>query len=273
MADTLSLDQITNEPDALPPRVVISGTHKIGKTVWASSIPGVVVLPIKNEEGLVDLPVPHTPVIESYQTLLDWLRLLASKEHAYKAIVIDSVSALEPLVHQETIARWNGEQPRARTASIEQLGGGWRKGYTESVKEWIRLLSALDYIRKSRGISPVLISHAIVRKHEDPMAGSWDVWDMAIDKLAANAILRWVDCSLFANIQTAMEEDAAGNIKPTAVKRCLHTRCSPSHTAGGRGVYGHLPPVLPLSYAAFAESVRQVKDKMCPKPQEEPVNE
>jgi hypothetical protein len=59
------LDKITTGTVDRPPRVVLCGVEKIGKSTFASQFPKAVFMPIKGEEGIDSLDVSRVPVIES----------------------------------------------------------------------------------------------------------------------------------------------------------------------------------------------------------------
>ena len=49
-----------------PPRILLHGVEKIGKSTFASQFPNAIILPIKGEEGIDALDVASFPVINSY---------------------------------------------------------------------------------------------------------------------------------------------------------------------------------------------------------------
>ena len=45
-----------------PPRIILLGTPKVGKTSFACQSPNPILLPIKGEEGADDMDIPKFPV-------------------------------------------------------------------------------------------------------------------------------------------------------------------------------------------------------------------
>jgi hypothetical protein len=234
-----------------PPRIVLCGVEKIGKSTFASGAPNPVFLPIKGEEGIDALAVPRTPVIESYNGLMEAIGMLAEQKHDYETVVIDSISTLEPLV-------WEHLCKTAGVDSIEKVGGGFGKGYVEAVGLWREIMSGLDYLREEKGMGSILIGHVVVRTFTDPLAESYDAYEMDIHKKAAAAIFRWSDCILFANNKVAVREDDAGKKKGIQrADRVLFTQRRPAHMGGGRGIFGQLPYELDLTFDAFASAIEK----------------
>lgn len=234
-----------------PPRIVLCGVEKIGKSTFASGAPNPVFLPIKGEEGIDALAVHRTPVIESYNGLMEAIGMLAEQEHHYESVVIDSISTLEPLV-------WEHLCKTACVDSIEKVGGGFGKGYVEAVGLWREIMAGLDYLREEKGMGSILIGHVVVRTFTDPLAESYDAYEMDIHKKAAAAIFRWSDCILFANNKVAVREDDAGKKKGIQrADRVLFTQRRPAHMGGGRGIFGQLPYELDLTFDAFASAIEK----------------
>jgi len=234
-----------------PPRIVLCGVEKIGKSTFAAGAPKPIFLPVKGEEGIDALAVARTPVIETYAELMDAIGMLAEQEHKYETIVIDSISALEPLV-------WEHLCQTSEVDSIEKVGGGFGKGYVEAVGLWREIMAGLDYLRDEKGMGSILIGHVVVRTFTDPLAESYDAYEVDIHKKAAAAIFRWSDCILFANNKVAVREDDAGKKKGIQrADRVLFTQRRPAHMGGGRGIYGQLPYELELTFDAFASAIEK----------------
>lgn len=239
-----------------PPRIVLCGVEKIGKSTFAAGAPSPIFLPVKGEEGIDALDVARTPVIETYSELMEAIGMLAEQEHQYETVVIDSVSTLEPLV-------WDHLCTTAGVDGIEKVGGGFGKGYVEAVALWRQIMAGLDYLREEKGIGCILIGHVAVRTFTDPLSESYDVYEMDIHKKATSAIMRWADCILFANNKVSIKTEDSGKKKGVQrAERVLYTKRRPAHMGGGRGIYGQLPYELEMSFAAFAEAIeKQTKNE------------
>ena len=238
----------------LPPRIILLGTPKIGKTTLACDAHKPVLLPIKGEEGADALDVAKFPTILTYGDLIEALATLATEDHDYGTIIIDSSSTLEPLVWDKTV------KEDGKATSIETVGGGYAKGYIESIKHWRAIMDGLDYLRNEKGMASIIIGHVLVKQFNDPMSEPYDQYQWNIHHKAAAAFQQWADCILFAKYEAFVKSEAGKKGKAKGVgNRKLYTQERPSHPGGGRGVYGHLPYELSLDWSELIKAVAEVQ--------------
>ena len=76
-----------------PPRILLYGPEKGGKTTLAAEFPGAVFL--QTEEGIGTLELSTFGKLQSFQDVMDAMASLYQEEHAYKTVVVDSVTALQ----------------------------------------------------------------------------------------------------------------------------------------------------------------------------------
>ncbi len=236
----------------LPPRILLLGVEKIGKSTFAAGSTSPVFLPIKGEEGIDALDCAKFPTINSFADLMEALGTLATSDHDFGTVVLDSTSALEPLIweHVCKLNNWG---------SIEKPGYG--KGYIEALSAWWQLQECLDYLRSNKGMGSILIGHVTVKQFNDPTTESYDTYEFDVNKKAAAQIMRWTDSILFANRKTFVRKEEgngfnkAEKIASGGEQPMLFTQKRPAHPGGGRGVYGNLPYELPLSWDAFINAV------------------
>ena len=255
MAFTLA--DITTSRTPRPPRVILTGIEKIGKSTFAAGAPSPIFLPIRGEEGIDDLDVPRFPTLKSYDDVMGALQALAEQEHQHETVVIDSGTTLEPLLWDHTCKVENA-------ASIEKVGGGFGKGYIEALKYWRDLMEALDYLRAEKHMGCVIITHVAVRTFQDPTTDSYDQYQIDLNKHAAAALMRWADFIGFAAGKTLVKKEETGfnKTEKKAIQRServLYTQKRPAHPGGGRGPYGKLPYELPLEWGAFMDAVVAVQ--------------
>ena len=251
------LSTVTSEAIVRPPRMILLGVEKIGKSCFAASSDRPFFIPVRGEDGIDDIPVPKlSSPVQSYDECLGWLGALHGGEHNYGTVVIDSTSTLEPMVWKKTCEE-HGE------SCIEKILGGYGKGYTETLKYWRALADWLDALRRDRHMASILIGHVTIKRIDDPIVGSYDsfVWD--IHHRAASLLYKWADVILFANSKVVVKSEDAGFGKEikrgmdVMGGRYLYTQKKPSHPGGGRGVFGRIPYELPLSWDHFIQAVQQ----------------
>jgi hypothetical protein len=263
----LSLASISAEARIQAPRIILLGVEKIGKTTFSAGsriekgvlaetgINSPVIIPVRGEEGADDLAVAKFPTAQSYESVLEALGSLYSEKHDYRTAVLDSASALEPLIFDAVCSAANAR-------GIEKVGGGYGKGYIEALALWRGVLAGLDALRAERNMASIIIGHVKVKRFDDPAGESYDQYQFDINERTANMLFRWADVILFANTKVAVKTEEVGGFKDkkrgvdvTGGARYLFTQKRPAHPGGGRGVYGRLPYELPLDWSAFEAAV------------------
>ena len=249
---SFDLNSIKKGVEHKAPRIVLLGVEKIGKSTFAAGSDNPIFLPIKGEEGVDDLDVAKFPRAETFDDVLAAVTTLIRDDHEFKTFIIDSVSALEPVI-------WQKLCDEDQVDSIEQYQKGFGKGYTAAANKMRDLMEGLDRLR-SKGISVILIGHVKVKRFDDQLGASFDQYQFDLHERIQLALQRWADSILFANSETIVKTEEVGFNKEKKTgkdltgARYLFTQKRPGHPGGGRGVYGRLPYKLPLSWEAFTNA-------------------
>jgi hypothetical protein len=259
------LSTILSSKVVRPPRIILLGVEKIGKSCFAAGSDHPIFLPIKGEEGIDDIEVPKVPVCNHINEIFGWLQSLHEGEHGHETVVIDSGSTVEPLVFEESCRRLGSNKDGGgETNNIMKAGGGWGAGFRESLVIWRQITGWLDALRTNRGMASILIGHVTVRRFDDPNGESYDQYQWDIHEKAAALLYRWADSILFCNTKVIVKKEEVGfnkekkrGIDVGGGNRFLYTQKRPSHPGGGRGAYGHLPYELSLDWANFRDAVAQ----------------
>lgn len=245
----MALPPITTGKQPMPPRCFLYGTSGVGKTTLAASIPGAILMPA--EEGSDALDCSRLPQPTSFDQVLEQLRSLCTEEHPYTTLVIDSVTALEQLIWKHVVAS------RPKCKSIEEVDGGWGKGYVHAAEFWRYLLEALQYLRAKRGMAILLIGHAEIKTVNAPDLASFDRYQPRLHKIATAMLTEWSDALLFANYKTFVvsDETKGGNERARGVgtgERIVHTTERPSHLAKNRYA---MPDQMPMQWNTIQSSI------------------
>jgi hypothetical protein len=247
----ISMSTVQTGTQNRPPRIVLLGVEKIGKSTFGASANAPIFLPIEGEEGVDFLDVPKFPTLKTYAQTIEALTALLAEEHAFKTVVIDSFSALEKLVWAEVVAR--DTQPK--TTNITNACGGFHQGYVVALNYWNKIAALLDELRNTKGMTTIIIGHVIIKSITEPGQDSYDAYEWSIHKKAAELFYRWADVILFANKKITVSEDGKAQ-EVFNGERLLYTQKEPTHPGGGRGPYGHLPPKLPFKWDAFVGAIK-----------------
>lgn len=267
----ISLASISKTRHATPPRILIYGPEKVGKSTFFAGglVNGVMQAPapkpifIRTEDGLNGLDVDAFPLAENYNQAREALVALAQENHDYQTVVIDSADWLERLIHQYVIDSCTTDVRGIKT--METAHGGYGKAYAVAFSYWREILSGLDYLNKQRGMVVGIICHATVITVNDPfLSDPIDKWETKLHKPgkgtgARDLLSEWADVIGFAQRETFVSRKTTTDGKqivrgsaPIGVSNKLHLVGNPGVVAGNR--YS-LPPVIDLSWPAFSEAL------------------
>lgn len=267
------LASISTESVLRAPRIILLGVEKIGKTTFACGsrvksgrvveygLNSPIVVSVKGEEGADSIPVAKFPIAPSFNAVMDAIGTLYTEDHEYSTLVIDSASTLEPLL-------WDRLCAENDVKSIEKVGGGYGKGYTEALSYWRNLLDGLDALRNTKNMASIIIGHVKVKRFDDPAGDSYDTYMFDVHEKASNMLFRWADLILFANTKVIVKKEDTGfgaekkrGVEAAGGQRFLYTQKRPAHPGGGRGLYGMLPYELPFDWASFEDAVQGLTAK------------
>lgn len=211
-----------------PPRLLIYGPEKMGKTTLASEFPSPVFIQTERGES-GDLELDSFGHLQSYETVIEAIGSLAGEEHGFKTVVLDSVSALQKLI-------WEKVCRDSNVKSIELAGGGYGKGYIEADNLWLEVLDGLNYLRNERGMAVVLVGHAVIGRFDDPETQSYSRYDIDLHKRAEALLKREVDAILLVKKDVTIKTEGKGDRARAdgGDTRWIYTEGKPAFTAGNR---------------------------------------
>ena len=237
-----------------PPRIIIYGTHGVGKTSFGAGADSPILLPFEEGEGLID--IPRFPLIGSYADLMGAIGSLVSEQHDFKTAIIDTIDWMEPVVLAET-CRTGGWK------SIEDPGFG--KGWQAADGTWREVLGGFDALRE-RGMQVIVLAHSEIKNYADPATDNYDRHQLKLQKRAWGILQEWADVVGFLSFRTVIEKSASGFGKQVAKgkgfgERVLYLEERPAYYAKNRY---RLPPEIKMPqddpsgmYKAFAAALNQ----------------
>lgn len=236
-----------------PPKLLLYGIPGIGKSTFASKMPDPIF--IQTEDGVGEIDCAKFPLAESFTHVLDQLASLYSEPHEYRTVVIDTLDWLEKLV-------WKSCCERHHVKNIEDVAGGYAKGYTYCLEEWAEITRRLDVLH-DRGMLVCLLAHCKVERFEDPENPSYDRYSPRLNKHAAAIFVEWASAVLFATRKISTRKEKGGFNKERAIasgvgndggERVLRTVGGPACIAKNRyGIGGELP----LEWSSFVAEVQK----------------
>lgn len=240
-------DQIKRGPTLDPFRVLLHGQEGVGKTTWAAGAPKALFLTAEDGGGVLDY---ERIVCPTWQSLLDAVDELGQDAHGFQTVVLDTIDAFEGLL-------WDHLCRRAKTDSIEEIGGGYGKGYTRAAEAMADLRDRLDRLRRVRQVHVILLAHSHVKAFNDPMGAPYDRYEVRMHKSTAALWLGWADCVLFAAFEATVKQAKRNATvldkgKAESARRVVYTSKDAAFDAKNRH---NLPDELPLKWAPFAKAI------------------
>jgi hypothetical protein len=234
---------IKNISTGIKPRphfIGLYGPGGVGKTSFAASAPNPVFL--GTDDGNDHMDVARFPMPKTWQDVKAAIGDLLMEDHPYQTLAIDTVNGLEPLV-------WAHVCREAKVSSIEDVDGGFGKGYIRAEEEWEEFYRSLKRLRMKMNV--IVLGHSKIRNESDIYLGErYDRHVIKMDQRGADKFLEAVDCLLFANYeQFASKEKNAKKAKMRGEgRRRVFTEDRPAFKAKNRF---NLPFEMDLSWDVF----------------------
>lgn len=251
-ASRMTLTSVIRGKQEAPIRTVLYGPEGIGKSTFGAGAPSPIFLGA--ESGTDQLDVARFPKPESLADAFEAIRTLYEEQHDFGTLVVDTLDWLEPLI-------WKHLCQKDGVATIDEVGGGYGKGYTAAVDQWRLFLSGLERLQAAKKMHVILLAHSHIKTFKDPESEGFDRYQMKLNDKAAGVVKEWADAVLFAKYEVLSHTD-----KKTKRVRGVDTGARlifTTHRAAfdAKNRYS-LPESLPLSWADFYAGVRagQVAD-------------
>ncbi|CAM3603811.1 ATP-binding protein [Erysipelothrix urinaevulpis] len=219
-------------------KVILYGPEGIGKSTFASKFPNPLFSDTEGSTTHLDVARFDKPT--------SWSMLMAQVEYVKQnkpcsTYVIDTADWAESLAKEYVI----NSASDARIKSIEDYGYG--KGYTMLAEEFGRLLNKLQEV-VDVGINVLVLAHAHMRKFEQPQEiGSYDRWELKLEKKVSPLLKEWADAVMFATYEIHVvnvdnQGAAKGKNKAQGGSRVMYTSHNPAWDAKNRwGLADKLP--------------------------------
>jgi len=238
------LEQVTTGRNPAPRRVMLYGTHGIGKSTFASRAPKPIF--IQTEDGLGEIDCDKFPLTATFDQAMQALSELYTEKHPFRTVVVDSLDWLERQIWGEVCRKRNVE-------SIEDIG--YAKGYSFALTQWREFLEGLTALRNDKGMMVVLIAHSRIERFENPETESYDRYVPRLHRLASQVLQEWCDEVLFATFKVYTKQTDEGFDRKRSQgigtgERIMRTVERPAHVAKNRLA---LPEEMPLDWDAYAQ--------------------
>lgn len=240
--------------------ILLYGVPGIGKTTKASKLEGAFFVPI--EDGTADLEVGQYTFedgrvkLKSLSEVRGVLEMVynAGPESGIKNLVIDSVSALEPLLWEEVCLE--GDDKGNVKNNIEDFGYGG--GYKRALKKWKEFFDMIEAIRNDLKINVWLLGHSTVKTISVPDLEPYDRYMPELHKDALGLLQKNCDAVIFAKYREVIRkvDGKMGAKENKAIgqgERIMLTSEMPAWVAKNRA-QPSLPLEMPFSCQALLDN-------------------
>lgn len=224
-------------------KVVLYGVEGIGKTTFASQFPDPVFIDTENSTDYLDVKRFDKPT--SWQMLLNEVQDMKLNRPG-KTLVIDTIDWAEDLCKKSLCAQHNWKAIDSSDYGVRYVALGTEMG---------NLLDKLSEVIDA-GVNVVITAHAWLRKKEEPdEVGSYDRYELKLEKKTAPIVKEWADTLLFANYKTYVVETKNKSKKGQGGARTMYTTHRPTWDAKNRwGLADELPFEFKQIAAAFDQA-------------------
>ena len=226
------------KPKLLPPRILIYGEPKKGKSTFGYQAPNPVF--IQTEDGLEAMTdVNAFPIAEKWEDIIKYLAELYNEDHDFNTLVVDSLDWLEALIHKKI-----EEHYRKPIADV-----GYQAGYKKAGDYWREYISMINQLREAKNMMIVQIAHSRISAYKSPDSESYDKHLIKMHKDAVGYMKERSDLIIFVDsvLATKTEESFKKGGRKIALggaERVLYTQDKNTNEAGTR--FHNMPQEIPF---------------------------
>lgn len=239
----MSLKNIVKGKIKKPFLVLLYGPDGVGKSTFGSEAPA----PIFDgpESGTNNLDIARFTDSSSWAKIRSNVWSLIKEDHEFKTYVLDSLDWAEPLLWQALCEKYHAD-------SIDEVAGGYGKGYGLANQEWKSYMQDLNKLR-DRGMNVILIAHSQVKTFNDPAHPlPYDRYQLKLNDKASALFREFVDSVLFVNYDVTTfklnKSDKKAKTQDSGARKIYTTRSASFDAKNRLG----LPSEMPLSFSEFA---------------------
>jgi len=180
--------------------ILIYGAEGQGKTTIASNFPKPFF--IRTEDGTESIQHKDFATLDLVKTkedLLAQLNAIATEEHQFETVVIDTITSLNTIFEKEICKE-------SKVTNMALAMGGYGKGYIELEAKHRGLVQYLRSIANARGLNIVLLGHSDVIKHSPPDQEAYTSYTLRMHEKSRNPYLEEPDCVGFIRQRTMVKD-------------------------------------------------------------------
>lgn len=219
---------LIEKPKDRAPIMTIYGDAGLGKTSLGASLDNPIFIRI--EDGLQSVPIAHRPdafpISASSADVKSQIKSLATQEHKYRTLVIDSATALEELLADEVVASDN-KNPK----SINQALGGYGAGLAAVATRHMQIFKMCQRLNSEKGMTIVFLAHMETETVRPPDADDYTRHSLRMGKKSQAVYIDNSDLVGFIRLDVVQTEDKRMR---SSGKRVLNVTTCPSNVSKNR---------------------------------------
>ena len=228
------------KPDASRPVIcTIFGEAGVGKTTLAATFPKPVI--IRTEDGTTSLAgredVSLFPVAATSAEVFAQIEALATGEHDFESVVLDSVTQLSAIVEAEIVAT----DPKAK--SIAPAGGGYGAGYLQVADVNHRIREWMGALATDRKMNVVFLGHADTETMDLPDSDPYSRYTVRLHKKTLPAYVDNVDLVGFLRMKTMLRGGSEDKVKRALSTGERELICHPQAANVSKNRFGITEPM------------------------------
>lgn len=196
-------------------RIVVYGTHGIGKTTLASKLPGALFFDYENGTHGIEV-AKATDIPRSFSTLNAAFAELTRDKQGFRNLIIDSADKLEEILDKSSC-----EGKAYESVFTVNDYGRTVSGFTSNFGQMLDNASKMV----DSGMNIMFIAHEQTRKCE-PLEGSgaYDHHELKLSKGNTKLLMQWADVVIYTAYKTfAVKDDETKKVRAGGGKRWCFT--------------------------------------------------
>lgn len=199
----IDLSKLAKPAQNRPVIVTLFGEGGMGKTTLAAMFPKPVF--IRTEDGTASLAGHDDaylmPLATNSEMVFEQIEALATKEHDFKTLVIDSITQLATMIESEIVEA----DPSAK--SINQAAGGYGAGYSTAARRHSQVRDWAGALAYEKGMNIVFIGHADTEVMELPDMDPYTRYSVRMHKKSMPNYTDNVDAVCMIRLKTFVRGD------------------------------------------------------------------
>ncbi len=238
------LSQSTKGKQELPPFIIVYGSGGLGKSTFASEAPKPIILDVEGSTNNLDV---ERVAVQKFVHVREALHELATTKHGFKTVGIDTLDAMEVLLHKQICEEDN-------VSNIEKAAGGYGKAYKACIQVYSDMHAEIVALQR-QGVQTIALCHDLMVTYKDPTTDNdYSRFRMKLnDSAAASSAKFWYDRAdvvLFAKRKAVSVGDSGRALD--AGGHFLYTQGRAAFDAKSRY---QVPFELPLRWQAWEDAM------------------